>query len=46
MDIKAIGTALGDFSDLVEHVNGFFKHLVPAYGELNGLSAALLFGSL
>ncbi|MDO4685304.1 MAG: hypothetical protein Q4A92_02045 [Corynebacterium sp.] len=45
MDIKAIGTQLGDFSTLVENVNGFFKNLLPAYAELYHLSHYWILGS-
>ncbi|WJZ03703.1 hypothetical protein [Corynebacterium freiburgense] len=45
MDLKAIGNQLGDFSTLVENVNGFFKNLIPAYGEAWDLSYFWIFGS-
>ncbi|MDO5076855.1 hypothetical protein [Corynebacterium sp.] len=46
MDLKGIGDALGDFSTLVENVNGFFKNLIPAYVEAVDLSFVLSYGSL
>lgn len=45
MDIKAIGTQLGDFSTLVENVNGFFDNLIPAYRDLFVLSHYWILGS-